>query len=153
MKYRKLLAISLFVVMAFSLGIPTANADASNQQTKITFNEPVEIPGMVLGAGTYWFVLAGDGSDLNVVQVFNEDRSALLATLFTAPRQGRQSSDSAEFTFAERPNSKPEAILAWFYPGLPTGHEFLYPKVEGKELARDVHQTRAVESSAEVRGN
>jgi len=152
MNYRKLLATSLFFMMAFSLSVPLVRADISNQQTKITFSESVEIPGQVLAPGTYWFVLAGDGSDLNTVQVFNADRSKLLATLFTAPK-GRQQANDAAFTFAERPYSQPEAILAWFYPGLATGHEFLYPRNEARELSRDAHQTQPLETSAEVRGN
>jgi hypothetical protein len=33
-----------------------------------------------------------------------------------------------------------KAIVAWFYPGETTGHEFLYFKHEGKELAGKKHQ-------------
>jgi hypothetical protein len=153
MNCRKLLATSLFFIMAFSLSVPLVRADMSNQQIKITVTEAVAIPGHILAPGTYWFALVGDGADLNTVQVFNADRSALLATLFTAPRDRQQAGNGPAFTLAERPYSQPEAILAWFYPGRTTGHEFLYPKSEAKELARDAHRTLPLEASAEFQGN
>lgn len=153
MNHRRLFAIMLFFMMAFSISVPMARADASNQQTQITFSQPVEIPGQVLAAGTYLFVLANTGSSLDTVQVFSADRSELYATLFTVSKKRQQASDDTTLTFAERPSSKPEAILTWFYAGRTTGHEFLYPREEAKELSRDVHQTQPVEASAYASGN
>jgi hypothetical protein len=51
-----------------------------------------------------------------------------------------QSTDRTEVTFAERPHSRPEALLKWYYPGLLTGHEFVYPKSEEDELRLDAKQ-------------
>jgi hypothetical protein len=149
MNHRKLFAIALFLITAFSISVLSARADDLNQQTKITFGEAVEIPGQTLPAGTYWFALADSNSDLNIVRIFSADRAMLYATLFTAPTERMRVSYDTTLTFAERPSSKPEAILTWFYPGLTTGHEFIYPKYEERELAHDT----VIESSGFAGGH
>jgi hypothetical protein len=69
--------LKLFLVL-LSLGVflvsapLSAKADQWNKATKLTFNRPVEVPGMVLGAGTYVFRLA-DVVDRNVVQILNAE--------------------------------------------------------------------------------
>jgi Protein of unknown function (DUF2911) len=140
MNHRKLFAIVLFVIMAFSISVPMTRADVSNQKTKLTFNDAVEIPGQMLPAGTYWFVVLNGLPSRNVVQIFNADQSVLYATLLTVPSERMQASDGTILTFAERPPNQPEALLTWFYPGMTTGHEFIYPKNEAQELASDMHQ-------------
>ena len=42
---------------------------------------------------------------------------------------------------ADRGNTQPEAIVAWFYVGQTEGHEFLYPKQEEQELAHATRKT------------
>jgi hypothetical protein len=153
MNHRKLFAFALFLITAFSISVLSARASESNQQTKLTFTESVEVPGRTLPAGTYWFVLLNDDSDRNIVQVFNADQSVLYATLFTVPKERSRVSYETALTFAERPSSKPEAILTWFYPGLTTGHEFVYPKNEENELAHDALQNVVTESSGFAGGH
>ncbi|MGA9304786.1 MAG: hypothetical protein WBW31_05200 [Candidatus Sulfotelmatobacter sp.] len=140
MNQRVLFAIALFLVMAFSISVPKARANQWNQQTKLTFDEPVEIPGHTLPAGTYWFVLVNNSSFRDVVEIFSADWSELYDTLTTVPVERRQASDDTVLTLAERPYSQPQAVLDWFYPGEAMGHEFLYPKDVQHELARDAHQ-------------
>jgi hypothetical protein len=138
MKSWKGLAIILCCALACGILLPAAKADESNQMTKLSFSEPVEIPGQVLPAGTYWFVLLDSASDRDIVRIFSGDWSKLEATLITVPTDRQQSTDETEIQFAERPYEKPEAILKWYYPGLLRGHEFIYPsKQEEKEFARD----------------
>jgi Protein of unknown function (DUF2911) len=153
MNHRKLFATALFLMVAFSTSVLSARADEWNQRTKLTFSESVEIPGQTLPAGTYWFVLATSDSDRNIVQIFNADQSVLCATLFTAPRERERASTDTTLTFAERSSSEPEAILTWFYPGQTTGHEFLYPKNEEKELAHDALQNVVADSSGFAGGH
>jgi hypothetical protein len=105
--------------------------------TKFTFSQPVEIPGGVLAAGTYWFVLQNNQSDRNIVQIFNADWSRVEATIITNPTYRRQPADQTEIKFAERPHQKPEALLKWYYPGRLIGHEFLYSSRHEREFARD----------------
>ncbi|MFZ0279392.1 MAG: hypothetical protein WA254_10210 [Candidatus Sulfotelmatobacter sp.] len=140
MNQRALFAIALFFIMAFSISVPKAHADQWNQQTKLTFSEPVEIPGHTLPAGTYWFVMVNSSSFRNMVQIYSADWSVLYDTLMTVPAEHGEASDVTILTFAERPYSQPQAILDWFYPGETMGHEFLYPKGVERELAGDTHQ-------------
>ena len=134
------LAAAVCLMLACMILLPTARADQWNQATKMTFSEPVEIPGAVLPAGTYWFLLFNSASNRNVVQILSTDRSRLCAIVFTVPSMRVQSARYTEIKFAERPQSQPEALLTWYYPGRLTGHEFVYPMNEEKELTRDAIQ-------------
>jgi hypothetical protein len=129
--------ITLALALAFALMLPAARATEYDQATKFTFNQSVQIPGRVLPAGTYWFVLADTNDARNVVQVFNSDRTMLYATVFTidARRSNTAIGDTA-ITFAARGTMQPEAMVLWFYPGRNSGHEFLYPATDQKELAQ-----------------
>jgi hypothetical protein len=142
------------ITLAFAT-VPFVHADEWNEQTKVTFNQAMEIPGTVLPAGSYWFVLVNSDSSRDVVRIFSSDWSKLYATVQTVPTERQHASGDTTFTFAERPAAKPEAILTWFYPGTTSGHEFRYSKTEEKELAKDVHQNLVVgpDGSGFVGGN
>jgi hypothetical protein len=129
-------------LIACLIALPAARADESNQATKLTFNQSVQISGRVLPAGTYWFVLANVNSR-DVVQVFNSDRSALYATFLTVNAERLNTTDGTAITFVERESAQPQpqSIVYWFYPGRTIGHEFLYPKRVRKELAKDKQVT------------
>src|SRR6202007_1854875 len=107
--------IALAAMLAFASLVPLARADEWDQATKLTFSEPVQIPGRVLPAGTYWFVLIDHGSDLNVVQIFNSDRSKLVTTVLTNASERLKPTDNTAITLAEWGARQPEAIVGWFY--------------------------------------
>jgi Protein of unknown function (DUF2911) len=130
---------SLALLFAFLIVLPAARADQANQATKVTFNQAVQIPGRVLPAGTYWFVLPQEVDEHYQVRIFNSDRTMLYATVFTNDARRAQTTGHTAFTFAERGSWQPQAIVTWFYPGSTTGHEFLYPKQVQKELVKDKH--------------
>jgi hypothetical protein len=52
MKASRLLVVSVCLALFCIVCAPHARADQWNQATKATFNEPIEIPGRVLSAGT-----------------------------------------------------------------------------------------------------
>lgn len=133
--------ITLAVVLASLTVLPIAPADEYNQASKITFNQSVRIPGRVLPAGTYWFVLADSITNRNTVQIFNSDRSTLYATVQTITTERLKPTDHSAITFAEQTVMPTNAIVNWFYPGLNSGHEFAYPGSEERELARVTHTT------------
>lgn len=135
-------AFILGLMIAFGLMFElAAHADESDQSTKLTFSQPVQIPGQVLPAGTYLFMLAASDSDRNIVQIFNSDKTALYATLETIPTEREDATGDTALAFAEQGDGKPEVLLKWFYPGETTGTEFVYPKQEEKALAQDRQQT------------
>ena len=137
-------AFILGLMIAFGLMFElAAHADESDQSTKMTFNQPIQIPGQVLPAGTYLFKLADIDSDSarTLVQIFNSDGTSLYATLQTVPTDRENPSDHTVVAFAEQGAGKPEVLLKWFYPGETTGNEFVYPKQEEKALSQDRQQT------------
>ena len=118
---------------------PAASADEWNKQTVLTFNEPVEIPGRVLPAGTYVFRLADGDVDRNMVQIFAEDQQHLIATVTGIPDYRVDPTGKTVVTFDQRPAGSPEALHAWFYPGDNYGIQFLYAS-SGQENAATSEQ-------------
>jgi len=142
MNTRKAITFMIAFVVAFVLFFEvSAHADMSDQATQITISQPVQIPGQVLPAGTYWFLLANISEQQDVVQIYNSDRSKLYATLETATIESQEATGHTVVKLAEQESSKPDALVAWFYPGETTGHEFLYPKDQEKQLSQDSQQT------------
>ena len=141
MRVRTVLSVFFGMLLAGAVFLPRAHADEWNQKTKLSFNQPVEIPHGTLPAGTYWFVLLNSPANRNVVQVFSSDWSMVYATLDTVPTYRRHTTSNTQVTFAERPSDKPEALLKWYYPGRVAGHEFLYSSRHEREFARDMKQS------------
>lgn len=106
--------------------IPQANADLWNQRTTITFTQPVEIPGRVLGPGTYVFQVANSQTNRNMIQIFNRNQNHLLATEMTVPAYRATPRGHTVVTFGERAANSPAAVQDWFYPGMIYGHQFVY---------------------------
>jgi Protein of unknown function (DUF2911) len=128
--------VTIALLLAFLMVLPAARADEANQATRVTFNQPVQIPGRVLAAGTYWFVLPDNATDNYQVRIYNEDRTVFYGTVLTINAQRLQVTDKSAFTFATRNSAEPKALVTWFYPGNTIGHEFLYPQQVSKELAK-----------------
>jgi|ERR1700722_302583 hypothetical protein len=133
--------VTLGLLLAFVIILPSARADEFDQATKLTFNQPVQIPGRVLPAGTYWFVLADTHISRNIVKIFNSNRSTLYAIVFTNSTETLTTTDVTEITLAEREPMQPPTLVSWFYPGRTIGHQFVYSTMEEQELAQVKHYT------------
>lgn len=133
------MAVGLIIALSLFFGL-AAHADEADESTTISFSQPIQIPGRVLPAGTYVFKLAST-DDLNVVQVFNADRTVLYASLQTIATDRPEPTDHTLVALAEQGAGQPDVLLKWFYPGRETGKEFLYPRQKEKELAQDKQQT------------
>lgn len=124
---------------------PSAQADAWDRKTTITFSGPVEIPGVhlagwgVLPAGTYVFKILNSQSDRHIVQIFSKDEKTVYATVLAIPNYRMKATDKTVVTFRERPAGQPEALRAWFYPGRNWGEEFVYPKAKAIALAKETN--------------
>jgi hypothetical protein len=133
---------TLVTLLAFLTMLPVIQAAEGDQATKLTFSKSVQIPGRVLPAGTYWFMVENSsGSNTNIVRVYNADRTMLYATLFTIGEIRSQATDDTAITFVNRGSMQPETLVSWFYPGHTDGHEFLYSQPEEHELAQLQHRT------------
>jgi hypothetical protein len=141
MSTRNLLITILGGFLALVTFLPVAKASEFNQQTKVTFDRAVEIPGKVLPAGTYWFILVDNDTDRSLVRIFSEDWKTLYATESTADTERMEPADDTMFEVVDRGSSQPNALVKWFYPGELSGHEFIYSRKVEKELAQDKQQT------------
>lgn len=117
------------------LGVMTAQASTLDKATKVTLSQPVEVPGMVLPAGTYTFTIHPSLGSRNIVQIFNEDRTKLITTILVIHNYRLEATGETVITFAERPANRPQALKAWFYPGWSSGVEFVYPEQKAMEIA------------------
>jgi hypothetical protein len=136
MKCGKILPLLSFGLLCVAFVAPRAKADEWNQKITFTFDEPVEIPGQVLAAGSYVFKVADINSDRDVVQVFDKNEDHLIGTFLAIPDYRLTPSGKPVITFEERAAGAPMAVRAWFYPGDNYGHEFVYPKTEALRLAQ-----------------
>jgi len=125
------------------LAAPKAKADEWNNKTVITFNGPVEVPGVgqhLLPAGTYVFKLLDSPSDRHIVQVYNQDETQLLTTILSMPDRRLKATDKTVMTFRERPVGEPESLKAWFYPGHQWGDHFVYERSRAIQLAQETNE-------------
>lgn len=141
-----LMVAALSILLLAGMFTPGARADEFNHETKVTFSGPVQVPGFhqtrVLPAGTYTFRLLNEARARDVVQILSADRSRLITTIMAVPNRRVTAMTETEtvITFEERPAGAPPAIKAWFYPGEHYGHEFVYPKTEAVQLAKEVKE-------------
>ena len=132
MRVKKIAIVASLVLSGLMAG--TVRASEEDQAIRVSFSQPVQIPGRVLPAGTYYFVIMNT-SDRKTVRITDEDGTRTIAVVQTINRERWQRTSGTEFTLAEGRGVEPEAIVAWFYPGRTTGHEFVYPAQEEKQLA------------------
>lgn len=136
-------------VAALTVLLPSdARADDYNKKTILTFSGPVQIPGVTLAAGTYVFKLA-DISDRHVVQVFDKDEKRLYTTMLALPNKRLEPTDKPIVLFSERASGSPQAVKVWYYPGETVGNEFVYPKTQAMQIARETHQ-RVLSTNSET---
>jgi hypothetical protein len=108
---------------------PRARASTTDELTKMTFNNPVEIPGKVLLPGTYEFRIldVGAASDVNTVEILGPNGMHAIEVVQTIPVERMQPTGKTVVTFEKRAPGDPLAIKDWFYPGSTHGVEFVYP--------------------------
>jgi hypothetical protein len=139
----KVAAIVFCLCVGVLAALSSAKADELNRKTILTFDSPVEVPGVgaqILPAGTYVFKIVGNEGDRDIVQVSNQSEDHVFTTILAIPNYRLRPTSKTVMTFKERGEGQPEAIRAWFYPGRSWGEEFVYPKARALELAKIVDQ-------------
>lgn len=139
MRFFKALLVGLTISLLVGMFLNPARADQWNKETRLTFSQPIEIPGKILPAGTYTFKLLDSMSYRHIVQIWNEDGTQLITTILAIPNYRLEPTGDTVIKFGERPGDSPEALRAWFYPGDNFGQEFVYPKPRAIQLARETH--------------
>ena len=130
---------------------PAAHADEWTKLTYFTFSAPVEMPGMVLPAGSYKFELADPDATRRVVRISEKEGGKVYGIFLSIPDQKLEASDKPIVMFREAPAGAPEAVKAWFYPGETTGYEFVYPHDQALKIAKATHAS-VLTAKGEVTG-
>ena len=125
---RKLLYIVGGVLLVGLLVTSSASAIGdAGRTTYLTFNRPVSVPGVALGAGTYRFEIVNPNSSSDVVRVTSRDRTRVYWMGFTlhTTRPAGMKRDQA-ISFGEAPANAPLPIKAWYFIGENDGRQFMY---------------------------
>ena len=124
--------------LAGILAAPCIQADEGKKNT-VTFEAPVQTPVVILHPGVYVFRLMDSAPDRNIVTIWNQDETYLLATVLAIPNRGLESPGQARVSFWDTPDGEPTALRAWFYPGDRFAREFAYPKLKADRLTAETH--------------
>ena len=66
-------ALVLLGILLLGGALIPSQADTFNKKTKVTFSQPVQIPGRTLPAGTYTFTILDAFGERNIVQIWDAD--------------------------------------------------------------------------------
>jgi hypothetical protein len=127
-------------VSALALTLSVAQADTFNKKTKLTFSQPIRVPGTTLAAGSYVFKLVDSQSSRNIIQIMNTRENRLYATVLAIPDYRLNPSSHTIMTFGEVGSGCAPAVKSWFYPGDNTGNRFVYGKAEAEQMAKSCLQ-------------
>jgi len=124
--YRKMsTGMICLMLLGATFFVSNVQADESDRKTIMTVNEPIQVPGKVLPAGTYSLKLL-DSNDRTLVAIYNADGRHLITTIQGIPDYRTETPSETILQVEERPDGGPEALKAWFYPGDSFGVEFVY---------------------------
>jgi len=129
MATRTLSAAVGVALLALSIPAPTAAVQGTelNKITYVTFSQPVRLPGVTLGAGTYIFELADPINQWKLVRVSSRDRRIVYLTAFTHVVERPEGVGPTQaISFGEGPGGMPQPIVAWWPQGESTGRLFIY---------------------------
>src|SRR5581483_11621472 len=107
------------IVFAFValFAAPSANAQPFDKKTIIDVNQPFQIPGVTLPAGTYVMKLVDVAGSRTVVRFLNSDENKVYATILGIPDYRLEPTDTSAFSFYEAKPDTARALSSWFYPG------------------------------------
>jgi hypothetical protein len=124
--HRKMFTAAICLMLLGIFVVPQGRADESDKKTIVTINEPIQVPGKVLPAGTYVFKIL-DPNERTLVEIYNADETHLVTMVRGIPDSRMKTPDKAIIELEQQEPGQPEALKAWFYPGDNAGVEFVYP--------------------------
>src|ERR1700704_3812220 len=92
--------------------VPKVRADEWDKKTLVTVDQPIQVPGKVLPAGSYVF-MQPELNDPTLVRIFNADETHLITTVQGIPDYRMETPDKTILQFEERPSGQPEALKSW----------------------------------------
>ena len=106
---------------------PSAAPMTSARTTYLTFSQPVSLPGVALGSGTYTFEIANPDTSADVVRVTSRDRSVVYFLGFTkAITRPNGMRGDQNVSLGESAAGIPPPITTWWLQNESTGRQFMY---------------------------
>lgn len=137
-RMQKIFGVVTGASLALAMAAPVTRANKQSELTKMTFEQPVEIPGHVLAPGTYYFTRAynGSGPDVNLIEIYSAgDRSTdIFLQTESVLRPETERNDQTVLTFAKEAKDAPLTLIDWFYPGETHGHVFVYTPLKEMQI-------------------
>src|ERR1700687_875630 len=108
--YRKMFTgLTCLMLLGGTYFVPKGRADETDKKTIVTLNEPIQVPGKVLPAGTYVFKLLGS-NDRTLIAMCNANKMHLITTVQGIPHVRTETPDKTILQPEERPSGQPEAL-------------------------------------------
>jgi hypothetical protein len=115
------------LLLPVALAVPTRATSRWGQMNRLSFSQPVALPGVVLPAGSYTFEIATPTSSANVVRVTRDDTHRIYFAGFTELVRRPANRPPGELvTLGEAPAGEPLPIAVWYPAPGAQGHRFLY---------------------------
>ena len=142
----KPILVALAVAVLATLAI-RADAAPMDRAIRLSFSQPVEIPGRVLPAGSYVF------EDLQLgglTRIWDANGLHVLATVLTVPVERQEPEEGNTVILKGNGQHAPERVDTWFVPWESIGSEFVYTKashqtpgpVDAHQLGTQGHRQR-----------
>jgi hypothetical protein len=136
---------ALRAICGLALGValfaPSAQAQTENKKTFFTFSAPIALPGVTLPAGRYVFRIVDTTTSRKVIQVLSDDEKKPFAMANTIPDQRSEPAKDATVAFYETAAGTPAAVKSWWYPGDSIGYQFIYPRAQARQIAKNTGKT------------
>ena len=128
-KGKLVLALCGAAVFALTLVPSAAPLADAHKTTYLTFSQPVSLPGVSLGSGTYTFEIANPETSADVVRVTSRDGLVVYLMGFTKAidRPNGMSRDRI-VSLGEAAAGVAPPITAWWPLNESTGRQFVYPR-------------------------
>lgn len=131
-----LMSALIFVIGAISAPIATAQIP---ETSFLRVTEPLDVGGHLLDPGTYVIRVLPGNSNRNLLQVTNEDRSKIFATVLSIPHAYPVGvgETGTEYVLYPEIAGTPRALRTWYAVDSTSkgGHDIVYPERRAMELA------------------
>ena len=111
---------------------PSMQADATDKETHLTIDQPLQVQDILLAPGQYVFKLIEPG----VVSIYNADGTQPQGIVMGWNAYRADAGDKKLFTVSQSQGNQPATLKYWFYPGDNSGLEFSAKKLEAGQVAR-----------------
>lgn len=105
-----------------------------DEKSTLTISEPLEVPGIVLQAGTYVVKLVDSQSDHNVVVFTSADERKVYAMAIATPHVAASDPRHSTFLFYPVTDGAARTLRTWYASNDRYGQDFVYPAARAAAL-------------------